>query len=129
MHLVRLGGQYFNLDNASRIEDLLEYAPSPSNRINIYYAGVSDEDGWSVVEGAEADALRRYLQRTAVDLMGPEQSDRDYLTYRERGGELAYATWDQKHGLLRSYHGKPETWFERPSNAALVAALESELKL
>lgn len=119
MHLVKLGNFYFNLDNVGVIEDRMNVDP----RNTILIDGVVDFDG------AEADALRRYLQRTAVDLMGPEQTDREYLTYRERGGELAYATWDQKHGLLRSYHGKSETWFERPSNAALVAALESELKL
>lgn len=120
MHLVKIGSIYVNLDIVGVIEDRMDYA-EPRNEINI-------EDLWEF-EGAEADALRRYLQRTAVDLMGPEQTDREYLTYRERGGALAYAAWEKEHERLRSYHSKPETWWERPSNQDLVANLESELKL
>lgn len=127
--MIKIGNQYFNLDNVRLIEDLQEYAPTPSNRINIYFAGTTDEDGWSVVEGAEADALRRYLQRTAVDLLGPAETDRDYQQYRERGGTLRYAFWQAEHARLASYHGKSETWWESPSNQKLAAALESDLKL
>jgi hypothetical protein len=119
VHIVKLGNFYFNLDNVGVIEDRMNVDP----RNTILIDGVVDFDG------AEADALRRYLQRTAVDLMGPEQTDREYLTYRERGGELAYAAWQKEHERLRSYHSKSETWWERPSNQDLVANLESELKL
>lgn len=127
--MIKIGNQYFNLDNVRLIEDLQEYTPAPSNRINIYFAGTTDEDGWSVVEGAEADALRRYLQRTATDLLGPAETDRDYQQYRERGGALGYEEWQRQRELLTSFHSKSETWWERPANQKLVAELESDLKL
>lgn len=127
--MIKIGNQYFNLDNVRLIEDMQEYTPTPSNRINIYFAGTTDEDGWSVVEGAEADALRRYLQRTAVDLLGQAENDLAYQVYRERGGQLGYDAWRADTTRLASYHSKSETWWESPSNQKLVSTLEAELKL
>lgn len=95
--LVRVGNVVLNMDTVHKFLVL-------EGKVEVEYPGVSD--GYLnlvTFTGDDAEALRRWLRNTALDLTSTDEQLSAFRAYRESGGPMLFSEWREIYSLHRQY--------------------------